>query len=89
MNSSSTTGAAVKARTENHDHDTGHPAGEAFAFLPLNTTQGSRKTRFLKLLPAKNLKDEIRCTIYYSSLNDSPVYEALLYKWGGEVADNP
>ncbi|KAH7350697.1 heterokaryon incompatibility protein-domain-containing protein [Rhexocercosporidium sp. MPI-PUGE-AT-0058] len=89
MNSSSTTGAAVQAQTESHEHGNGHLAGEVFTYLPLNFTSSSRKTRFLKLLPATNLKDEIRCTIYHSSLDDFPVYEALSYAWGGEVADDP
>ncbi|KAL5316348.1 hypothetical protein ACEPPN_015393 [Leptodophora sp. 'Broadleaf-Isolate-01'] len=88
MNSTSTSGAAGQALTESHDCGTGHPADEVFPYRPLNFTSKPRQTRLLKLLPAESLKDEIRCTLLHTSLDDSPVYEALSYEWGGEVTDD-
>lgn len=58
-----------------------------FVYRPLNLSPNSRQIRLLKLLPAKSLDDDIRCTIFHTSLDDSPSYEALSYVWGSE--DNP
>jgi hypothetical protein len=55
-----------------------------FAYRDLDLSSESRQIRLLKLLPAPSINDDIRCTIYHSSLDDSPTYEALSYVWGSE-----
>jgi hypothetical protein len=58
-----------------------------FVYRRLDLSPNSQQIRLLKLLPAKSLDDDIRCTIFHTSLDDSPSYEALSYVWGSE--DNP
>ena len=58
-----------------------------FKYDPLDIKSESRQIRLLKLLPAKIFTDDIRCTIFHTSLEDDPVYEALSYVWGTE--ENP
>lgn len=56
-------------------------------FRPLDLSPNSRQIRLLKLLPVKSLDDDIRCTIFHTSLDDSSGSEALSYAWSSE--DNP
>jgi hypothetical protein len=60
----------------------GHGADDMFIHEKLSQGQSSRQFRLLRILPAGNLADDIRCEIFHSSLDDHPVYEALSYTWG-------
>lgn len=44
-------------------------------------------SRILKIQPAKNMTDEIRCDLVYSLLGDHPEYEALSHTWGSPTPD--
>ncbi|KAF4156806.1 hypothetical protein CNMCM6069_006328 [Aspergillus lentulus] len=59
-----------------------HPSG-SFSYSPLNPE--AAEIRLLTILPDKNGKDPVRCTLQTVSLNNSPQFEALSYVWGNVV----
>lgn len=52
---------------------------DAYVYQPLDLKEEFREFRLLRLLPAKDFHDEVRCELFYSPLE---AYEALSYTWG-------
>lgn len=50
-----------------------------YVYEPLDSNEHVREFRLLKLLPAKNLTDDIRCEQFHSPDSE---FEALSYVWG-------
>jgi Heterokaryon incompatibility protein (HET) len=50
-----------------------------YVYQPLNSNKEVREFRLLKLLPAMDFNDDIRCELLYSPNIE---YEALSYVWG-------
>lgn len=57
-------------------------ADDRFIHERLDQGASSQEFRLLRLLPAANLADDIRCEVFHTSLDDCPDYEALSYVWG-------
>jgi hypothetical protein len=55
---------------------------EFYVHKPLESQPASHQIRLLKILPASDQADEVRCEIFNSSLDNHPYYEALSYAWG-------
>ena len=60
-----------------------------FSHEKLDEKSTSCPFRLLRILPAANLAEEIRCEIFHSSLDDHPKYEAPSYTWGDPNVTEP
>jgi Heterokaryon incompatibility protein (HET) len=64
------------------------PGNTAFSYSTVPLNDPSKRTiRIIELLP--KLDDQIQCNLHTVSLDDSPYYEALSYRWGDPIFSHP